>query len=42
MWGSVKSSLQENPAIDLGFASYMGDSPLKPKLYWRYLGFYFN
>ena len=28
--------------IDLSFAPYMGATPLGPKLYWRYLGFYFD
>jgi len=28
--------------IDLGFAPYMGNMPLGPKLYWQYLGFYFD
>lgn len=31
-----------NPAIDLGFAPYTGESPLKPKVTWRYLGFFFD
>ena len=31
-----------HPPIDLGFAPYTGDTPLGPKLYWWYLGFYFN
>ncbi|KXN84622.1 hypothetical protein AN958_12227 [Leucoagaricus sp. SymC.cos] len=31
-----------NPPIDLGYVPYMGDSPLHPKTYWRYLGFYFD
>jgi len=30
------------PPIDLGFALYTGNTPLGPKLYWRYLGFYFD
>ena len=34
-WSRGKS----HPPIDLGFAPYMGDTPLSPKLYWRYLGF---
>ena len=33
---------EELPSIDLGYAPYTGDSPLKPKTYWRYLGFYFD
>src|SRR5215469_11943094 len=32
----------ENPLIDLGFAPFMGDTPLKPKEIWRYLGFFFD
>ncbi|KXN84520.1 hypothetical protein AN958_12398 [Leucoagaricus sp. SymC.cos] len=32
----------DNPPIDLGYAPYMGDSPLCPKTFWRYLGFYFD
>ncbi|KAJ2921831.1 hypothetical protein H1R20_g15269, partial [Candolleomyces eurysporus] len=28
--------------LDLGYAPYTGDNPLKPKTYWRYLGFYFG
>jgi hypothetical protein len=31
-----------NPSLDLGFAPYTGLTPLKPKTYWRYLGFYFD
>ncbi|KXN83939.1 hypothetical protein AN958_00790 [Leucoagaricus sp. SymC.cos] len=31
-----------NPSIDLGYASYTGDSSLHPNTYWRYLGFYFD
>ncbi len=30
------------PSIDLGYAPYTGDTPLTPKTYWRYLGFYFD
>jgi len=33
---------ESHPPIDLGFAPYTGDTPLGPKLYWRYLGFYFD
>ncbi|KAJ2926386.1 hypothetical protein H1R20_g10717, partial [Candolleomyces eurysporus] len=29
-------------SLDLGYAPYIGDNPLKPKTYWRYLGFYFD
>ncbi|KAJ2926390.1 hypothetical protein H1R20_g10713, partial [Candolleomyces eurysporus] len=29
-------------SLDLGYAPYTGDNPLKPKTYWRYLGFYFD
>ncbi|KAJ2923473.1 hypothetical protein H1R20_g13621, partial [Candolleomyces eurysporus] len=28
--------------LDLGYAPYTGDNPLRPKTYWRYLGFYFD
>ena len=31
-----------NPSIDLGYAPYTGNTPLKPKAFWRYLGFYFD
>ncbi|CAA7264656.1 unnamed protein product [Cyclocybe aegerita] len=31
-----------NPLLDLGYALHTGDTPLKPKIYWRYLGFYFD
>ncbi|RXW12783.1 hypothetical protein EST38_g13070 [Candolleomyces aberdarensis] len=27
-------------SLDLGYAPYTGDNPLKPKTFWRYLGFY--
>ena len=37
-----RSRSQANPAIDLGFAPYTGATPLRPKTYWRYLGFYFD
>ena len=30
------------PVIDLGYAPYTGDTPLKAKATWRYLGFYFD
>lgn len=33
---------KELPSIDLGDAPYTGDTPLTPKTYWRYLGFYFD
>ncbi|KXN87981.1 hypothetical protein AN958_07856 [Leucoagaricus sp. SymC.cos] len=32
----------DNPPIDLGYAPYTGDTPLRPKPFWRYLGFYFD
>ncbi|KXN92594.1 hypothetical protein AN958_04546 [Leucoagaricus sp. SymC.cos] len=32
----------DNPPIDLGYALYTDNSPLHPKTYWRYLGFYFD
>ncbi|KAJ2927540.1 hypothetical protein H1R20_g9555, partial [Candolleomyces eurysporus] len=28
-------------SLDLGYVPYTGNNPLKPKTYWRYLGFYF-
>jgi hypothetical protein len=31
-----------NPPIDLGYAPYTGATPLKPKPFWRYLGFFFD
>ncbi|CAA7263208.1 unnamed protein product [Cyclocybe aegerita] len=31
-----------NPLLDLGYAPYTGAMPLKPKIYWQYLGFYFD
>ena len=31
-----------NPSLDLGVAPYTGDTPLAPKTYWRYLGFFFD
>ncbi|CAA7267878.1 unnamed protein product [Cyclocybe aegerita] len=31
-----------NPLLDLGYTLHTGDTPLKPKTYWRYLGFYFD
>ncbi|CAA7267583.1 unnamed protein product [Cyclocybe aegerita] len=31
-----------NPSLDLGYAPHTGVTPLKPKTYWRYLGFYFD
>jgi hypothetical protein len=32
----------EGPAVDLGYAPFTGDTPLRPKAIWRYLGFFFN
>ncbi|KXN82409.1 hypothetical protein AN958_02581 [Leucoagaricus sp. SymC.cos] len=32
----------DNPPIDLGYAPYTGDTPLCPKPFWQYLGFYFD
>jgi hypothetical protein len=32
----------EGPAIDLGYAPFTGDTPLRPKAVWRYLGFFFD
>ncbi|PPQ93709.1 hypothetical protein CVT25_001800, partial [Psilocybe cyanescens] len=37
-----RSHSKDNPPVDLGYAPYTGLTPLKPKLYWRYLGFYFD
>ncbi|CAA7270778.1 unnamed protein product [Cyclocybe aegerita] len=31
-----------NPLLDLGYAPHTSAMPLKPKTYWRYLGFYFD
>ncbi|CAA7263690.1 unnamed protein product [Cyclocybe aegerita] len=31
-----------DPSLDLGYAPHTGTTPLKPKTYWRYLGFYFD
>ncbi|KAJ3511108.1 hypothetical protein NMY22_g15758 [Coprinellus aureogranulatus] len=28
--------------VDLGFAPHTGETPLRPKKFWRYLGFYFD
>ncbi|PPQ90824.1 hypothetical protein CVT25_012158 [Psilocybe cyanescens] len=36
------SHSKDNPPVDLGYTPYTGTTPLKPKLYWRYLGFYFD
>jgi len=33
---------ESHPPIDLGFAPYTRDTPLGPKLYWHYLGSYFD
>jgi hypothetical protein len=32
----------KGPAIDLGYAPFMGNTPLRPKAVWCYLGFFFN
>jgi hypothetical protein len=32
----------EGPAINLGYAPFTGDTPLRPKAIWRYLGFFFD
>ncbi|KDR64939.1 hypothetical protein GALMADRAFT_82500, partial [Galerina marginata CBS 339.88] len=37
-----RSHSDYNPSIDLGFAPYTGATPLKPKPFWRYLGFFFD
>ncbi|CAA7267579.1 unnamed protein product [Cyclocybe aegerita] len=31
-----------NPSLDLGYTPHTGATPLKPKTFWRYLGFYFD
>ncbi|CAA7264613.1 unnamed protein product [Cyclocybe aegerita] len=31
-----------NPSLDLEYTPHTGATPLKPKIYWRYLGFYFD
>jgi len=33
---------ESHPPIDLGFAPYTGNTLLESKLYWQYLGFYFD
>ncbi|KDR65447.1 hypothetical protein GALMADRAFT_148700 [Galerina marginata CBS 339.88] len=38
----ILSHSDYNPSIDLGFAPYTGATPLKPKPFWRYLGFFFD
>jgi len=37
-----RSHSDYSPPLDLGYAPYTGDNPLKPNLYWRYHGFYFD
>jgi len=37
-----RSRGESHPPINLGFTPYMGATLLGPKLYWRYLGFYFD
>ena len=37
-----RSHSNYSPPLDLGYAPYTGDNPLKPNLYWKYLGFYFD
>jgi retron-type reverse transcriptase len=32
----------EGPAVDLGYAPFTGDTPLRPKAVWHYLGFFFD
>ncbi|PPQ95966.1 hypothetical protein CVT25_000409 [Psilocybe cyanescens] len=36
------SHSKDNPSVDLDYALYTGATPLKPKLYWQYLGYYFD
>ena len=31
-----------NPPVDLGYAPFTGDLPLRPNTYWRYFGFFFD
>jgi hypothetical protein len=31
-----------NPTLDLEYSPYTGNTPLAPKTYWRYLGFFFD
>ncbi|PPQ91341.1 LOW QUALITY PROTEIN: hypothetical protein CVT25_003717, partial [Psilocybe cyanescens] len=38
----TRGGVTSPPPVDLGYAPYTGVTPLKPKLYWRYLGFYFD
>ncbi|PPQ93397.1 hypothetical protein CVT25_004113, partial [Psilocybe cyanescens] len=37
-----RSHSKDNPPVDLGYTPYTSATPLKPKLYWQYLGFYFD
>src|SRR6202023_3589813 len=37
-----RKSGDDNPPVDLGYAPYTGDTPLRPKTFWRYLGFWFD
>ncbi|PPQ95011.1 hypothetical protein CVT25_000353, partial [Psilocybe cyanescens] len=37
-----RSHSKDNPPVNLGYAPYTSATPLKPKLYWRYLGVYFD
>ncbi|KDR74555.1 hypothetical protein GALMADRAFT_141581 [Galerina marginata CBS 339.88] len=37
-----RSRSDYNSSIDLGFAPFTGATPLKPKPFWRYLGFFFD
>jgi hypothetical protein len=32
----------DNPSLNLGYQPYTEGNPLKPKAFWRYLGFYFD
>ncbi|PPQ94967.1 hypothetical protein CVT25_004212 [Psilocybe cyanescens] len=36
------SHSKDNPPVDQGYTPYTGATPLKPKLFWQYLGFYFD
>ena len=37
-----RKSGDANPLVDLGYAPFTGDTPLRPNTYWRYLGFFFD
>jgi hypothetical protein len=37
-----RKSGDDNPSLNLGYQPYTESNLLKPKAYWRYLGFYFD